>query len=159
MRRDTLPRFREVDVVTDGDGNTGLVVSCLNHRTRETFLSVRVTHGPKQGQWDKLYLYTPFLDHDGGTVRTTCVHCDRSFLATPRVLEGLNGTVLPRQSMCRTCQPVEQRQRAAEEAHAEPAHVMHDRLHRPWREDEKAAPAAASGPRRPEEDLFKDTPF
>ncbi len=91
-------RFRAGDAVTDSDGNAGRVVSCRNTSTGEWFLSVRVTEGPKKGRWDQVYRYAPQLDHEGGTLRTTCLTCERAFLATVRKLSDLGGYVLPVQA-------------------------------------------------------------
>lgn len=144
-RTATSERFIEHDAAIDCDGNTGRVVNCFNKSRREYFLSIKVIDGPRKGQWDKLYRYTPKIDHDGGTLRTDCLTCGRGFLAVPRVLADLGGMQVPKQAYCRTCLPLGQKTERAVHGAVEEAPVR-DVLHRPWRLHERTTPVESKAP-------------
>lgn len=107
MPIDIQDKFREGDLVTNGE-NTGRVYRNLNRRTREYFLTVKVTEGPdKVKVWDHLWRgYRPLIDWKDGTVMNECERCDRKFLSRPNVLSTLGNTVVPLDSYCTTCAPI-----------------------------------------------------
>lgn len=79
MPRAEVDRFQSGDVVIRG-AEKGYVFTAKNGRTGETFLSVRITVGPKKGQFDKPWKgWTPQLDRHSAGMRSICVDCSREF--------------------------------------------------------------------------------
>lgn len=95
------PRVRllERDRVTDGDGNIGVVRECMNHRTKDLYLGVKVLQGPKKGQWDKAWRYRPLLDWSDDGPQFLCIN--------PDCARWFRRPIGSTQPYCRTCAEIE----------------------------------------------------
>jgi hypothetical protein len=102
-RTSDIPRLRDGDRAVDHRGNVGSVRRCTRRDTKEPFLGVFVIEGPDKGTWGRPDAFTPVLDWEDGTLRTTCIACDRTFLSRVHVLADLDGKEIPRDAYCRTC--------------------------------------------------------
>ena len=115
------------DRLEDGQGNVGYVTKFTGMESGKDYLKVRITEGPKKGQWEWPEKFaTAAIDWDQDGPRTVCADCERVFHG------GVDESGL-RRLWCRTCDRQRDAAERSQGQDAGPAHAFgakRPRVHR-----------------------------